>query len=60
MPIEECFNKVLKQFLHACFQSADHDDPVMIIRAAFASILPSDCIAWATDCGYGYLPDHNY
>ena len=52
MPIEECFNKV-KQFLRehdACFQAAD--DPIMIIRAAFASVSPSDCIAWATDCGY--------
>ena len=52
MPIEECFNKV-KLFVRehdACFQAAS--DPVMILRAAFLSVLPSDCIAWATDCGY--------
>ena len=49
MPIEECFNKV-KLFVRehdACFQAAS--DPVMILRAAFLSVLPSDCIAWATD-----------
>ena len=52
MPIVECFNKV-KHFLRehdACFQAAD--DPAMIIQAAFVSVSPSDCIAWATDCGY--------
>ena len=56
MPIEECFNKV-KLFLcehDACFQAAD--DPVMVLRAAFASVSPNDCIAWSTDCGY--LPSY--
>ena len=52
MPIEECFNKV-KLFLRehdVCFQAAD--DPVMVLRAAFASVSSNDCIAWSTDCGY--------
>ena len=52
MPIKECFNKV-KYFLRqhdACFQATD--DPVMILKAAFASVSPSDYIAWSTDCGY--------
>ena len=52
MPIEYCFSKV-KLFLKEHEDVAQAvGDAKLLLRAAFASITPEDCLAWSTFCGY--------